>query len=930
MAELNKKQKVQQRARQALPPPQDKPRTRAETLRVYKRFRKIEEARLLMAHRAGGGGLEICEARSDVLDVALKHLWGELTTTELQTPPAKLPVSLIATGGYGRRQMNPFSDVDLMFLVSDNIGKDLEQVCKLISAFITFLWDIGFCVGDSSTRSVDEAMRSANQDNQVKTALIEARAIAGNDAPFTEFKQRFDKECMDGHAKDFLRMRQQDLTDRHNKHENTPFVQEPNIKNGCGGLRDHQNAIWTTYAKHGTVKLRDLIKKDLLTLNALRDMERAYDFLLRVRTEMHYAEKREQDVLTLRLQGIVATNLGYRHKKILVRIEEFMRDYYRHTSNLLHRTSELMDRYHLQSIETEKPGIVDRLLRRRAPKTERFDGFYSKNERIYAEHDNIFKEDPPRLIRLFVHTQQRHLRLSPELFNLVQKSYGLINITLRYNKAARESFEGIISQKGDVGRTLRQMHRVGVLGRYMPEFGALTCLVQHEFFHRYTADEHTLRTIDKLDALAGQPQKGYELYQKLFHELQEPFILYLALLLHDSGRALNTATHSDASATLALRVSRRFQIKGSRLRLLMFLVDHHLTLYRTATSKNIEDPKVIAEFADIVRSKQNLDALVVMTLVDSQGTSDQSWNNWKESLILQLYRATVRYLNDPSDFLRSATAPLKELGSAIRRKLDSDYEHEIAAHVRHMPRSYFNFRDAETIAKHIEWFRDFFKKALEEPVNQSILPTLIWDDKPEQGISELTVICWDRHLLLGRVTGALSAMNINILGADFYRRSDDCVIDIFRVTRSDFTPVTNDRVKARVKNLVEESFTNEVIDFSSAIVEHRRRNRNFEEVAAEVPQRVMVNNTLSPEYTIIELQALDRIGLLHDVFMAIGRLGLNVCHARISTEKGVAIDSIYLQNKREQKIEAPEMLEKLNDSLHEAVFSTVTLNEAVL
>ncbi|TLD69240.1 [protein-PII] uridylyltransferase [Phragmitibacter flavus] len=923
MADLNKKQKLQQRAKQTLPPAPDKPRSRAETLRTYKRFRKIEEARLLMAHRAGGGGLEITEARADIYDVALKHLWSEVARTEAKTSSSKLPVSIVATGGYGRRQMNPFSDVDLMFLVPDKIGSALESTCKLISTFITLLWDIGFKVGDSSTRSVSEAFRAANQDNQVKTALIEGRHIAGNETAFTEFKLRFDATCMDGHETEFLRMRQRDLADRHSKHENTPFVQEPNIKNGCGGLRDHQNAIWTTYAKHRTVRLRDLIKKDLLSLNALRDMERAYDFLLRVRNEMHYVEKREQDTLTLRLQGVVATNLGYRHKKILIRIEEFMRDYYQHTTNLLHRTAELMDRYHLQAIETEKPSLVQRLLKGRAPKTEKFDGFISKHERIYAEHDNIFTEDPPRLIRLFVHTQQRHLRLSPELHNLVQKNFHLINISFRYNKAARESFEAILNQKGDVARTLRQMHRVGVLGRYMPEFGALTCLVQHEFFHRYTADEHTLRTIDKLDELAGTPQPGLGLYQRLFHDLQEPYILYLALLLHDSGRAHNTATHSDASATLAHRVARRFQIKGARLRLLMFLVDHHLTLYRTATSKNIEDPKVIAEFADIIRSKQNLDALVVMTLVDSQGTSDKGWNSWKESLILHLYRTTVAYLNDPSDFLRSATAPLRELGSDIRKKLDTTFEHEIAAHVRHMPRSYFNFRDADTIAVHIKQLRDFFRKVHEDPAPQSLLPILHWDDRPEQGISELTVLCWDRHLLLARVSGALSAMNINILGADLYRRSDDCVIDIFRVARNDFTPVTNDRVKARVKNLIEGAFKEEDIDFSSAITEHRRRNKGFEEVAAEVPQRVLINNNLSNEYTVIELQALDRIGLLHDVFMAIGRLGLSVCHARISTEKGVAIDSIYLQDKAEQKIHDPDVLEQLKNDVRSAVFVPV-------
>jgi len=913
--------KLAARAREELTLTPGKPHTKAEIVRVYKRFRKVEEARLRIVHRGGGSGVQVCEMRSDVLDVVLEHLWAEIMSADESAGARALAVSLVATGGYGRRQMNPGSDVDVLFLLPGNGAQVPAPMTPLVSTFLTLLWDIGFKVGDSSTRTVGENMKQANADNQVKTALIEARLVAGAQEPFTEFKNRFDKECMDGKETEFLLMRQKDITDRHAKHENTPSVQEPNVKNGCGGLRDYHNALWMTYAKHRTIDLEEIVKKGIFPASSLKDMQKAYDFILRVRTEMHYIEKREHDLLTLRLQGVVATNLNYRQKKILNRIETFMREYYRHSSNLLHRSNELMDRYHLQAVEEEKPGLVARLLRNRVPKTEKFDGFISKNERIYAEHENIFAEDPPRLMRLFIHTQQRHLRLSPELFHLVQKSYGLINQTFRYNKFVRESFEAILSQKGDVSRVLRQMHRVGFLGRYMPEFGALDCLVQHEFFHRYTADEHTLRTIDKLDELAGAPQPGLEFYQKLFREMQEPGILYMALLLHDSGRALNTSTHSDASADLANRVCRRLQIKGARRRILMFLVDHHLSLYRTSSTKNIDDPAVVAEFATIVRNKQYLDALTVMTCADSKGTSEKSWNSWKESLLLHLYRNTVRYLNDPSDFIRSITAPLEELQVEVRKKLDASYEREIEAHFTHMPRSYFNFREADDIAFHIRSFRGFFQKLLSEDMKEGMQPVLTWVDHPEQGCSELIVVCWDRHLLLARVAGALAAMNINILSADLYQRSDDVVLDVFRVSRVDFTPVTNERTKSRVKNLIDEAFQTEHFDFSEAIASHRRPVKGLEEVEAEVPQRVHINNDISPEYTVIELQALDRIGLLHDVFLTIGNLGLNICHARINTEKGVALDAIYVQDNADRKVADKDVLSALRENLDKSVFA---------
>lgn len=874
-----------------------------------------------MLHRAGGSGVEVCEKRAGMVDLALMHLWEYLTGREEYALSGKIKLSLVATGGYGREQMNPCSDVDMLFLLSGKGVHVPAVVGALVTQFLTMLWDVGFKVGDSSTRSVGDTITQANADNQVKTALIEARLVAGDELPFADLKKRFDRECMNGRESEFLRMRQADLRERHAKHENTPFVQEPNVKTGCGGLRDYHNLLWTAYAKQRTTRLRDLIKPGLLTPTSLRELTQAHEFLLRTRTEMHLIEKREHDLLTLRLQGTVATNLGYRQKRILERIEAFMRDYYTHTRNILQRGNELMDRFHLDTLEQEQRGVRGFLARRRAAKQEKFDGFISRNERLYAENDHIFKDDPPRLMRIFMHTQQRHLRFSPELYRLVQKSYGLINQTFRYSKAVRESFEAILSCKGDVARVLRQMHRVDFIGRYLPEFGALTCLVQHEFFHRYTADEHTLRTIDKLDDLAGAPREGMEFYQKLFREMQEPGLLYLALLLHDSGRAANTLTHSDESANLASRVCRRLQIKGERRRLLMFLVDHHLTLFKFATTKNLDDPQVVEEFARIVRNQTFLDALMVMSCADSQGTSDHSWTNWKESLLRQLYSNARRYLDDPTDFTRSMTAPLEVLQTEVMAILGEGYEKETLAHFTHMPRGYFNFRDAATVARHLRLFRQFFRKLVEDDDNTGLLPTLEWDERPEQGCSVLNVVCWDRHLLLARIAGALAANNINILSADLFQRTDDVVLDIFRVCTPHFTPVTNERTKARVQSMIEQAFQTTHFDFSEAIAENRRTNKSLEDVASELPQRIHFNNEISPNHTVLELQAVDRIGLLHDVFMAVGHLGVSVCHARINTEKGVAFDALYLQDKAEKKITDRDLLLKLREDVDRAVFS---------
>ncbi|TDU70957.1 UTP--GlnB (protein PII) uridylyltransferase GlnD [Prosthecobacter fusiformis] len=899
------------------------PRGRTETLKLCKRFLRLKEQRIKQRHRAGGGGVEICRMRSDVMDYIVRLIWQECIASLDPAVRNKLNISVVAHGGYGRQVMSPGSDVDLTFMLPGNSSNVSTEVAKLIGDYLLFFYDMKLKVGHG-TRSVGDCLKLSNESMETKTALMEARFLCGHEEAIKEFRSRFDKECMEGREAEFLKLRQQDLASRHGKYGGTNCVQEPNVKNGCGGLRDYQNLIWMTYAKLGTLNPQDLVKNEMLTPAGWREIQQAYDFILRTRNEMHYTEKRASDILTLRLQGFVASNLGYRHKRILRRIEAFMREYYTATRDILQRSSEVMDRFHLQSLEDEstRKGLLSFMVRRKTAlnRAEKFDGFIAKNERLFAEDKSIFKTDPARLMRVFLHTQQRHLRLSPELFQIMQESFRLVNVSYRYNKGVRETFEAILSRKGDVARVMRQMHRLGFLGRYMPEFGALTCLVQHEFFHRYTADEHTLRTLDMLDELSGPPKAGLSLYQSLFHELQQPFILYLALLLHDAGRAANAKAHDAESTLMADAVSRRLQIKGERRKLLLFLVDNHLLMYRTATTTNLDDPKVIGEFASIVRTKEYLDTLLVMTYADSKGTSEASWSGYKEASIRQLYHNTLQFMDAPADFMRRAAVPLDEIRTGVTKELGGEYDLEISAHFQYMPRSYFNFREPSQIAGHIRQFRQFFTQLMQEEAEAGLLPVMTWTDHVEQGYSELTVTCWDRHQLLARISGALSAESINILSADLYQRGDNVVLDMFRVCNTNFAAVTSKTSRQRVEASVRQAFLAQKFDFGPAIAKSRKAIPGYDEVMSEIPQRVLINNELSPDQTIIELQVVDRLGLLYDIFMAIGKLGHNITHARIGTEKGVAIDSIYVQDENGRKLSERAVLDALQQKIEEAVF----------
>ncbi len=899
------KPKVLTRAEQTLPVDRRKAKSRTELIALFKRFYKLGNYRIKMIHRAGAGGAEVASRRAELLDIVLRNLVDGIFNPEGKVPAsAQFPFTLVAVGGYGRGTLNPGSDVDLLFLCPGNTSSLNQATVDMIGEILMMLYDVGFKVGHA-TRSIKECIRLANTDNPTKTAMLDTRLILGDEKLYKALIERFQKECIQGKEAEYLEVRRRDFLARHQKHGKTVYLQEPHIKEGCGGLRDYQNILWVTRVKFGYHSLEDLVENRMLSRSAYRAMIKAYDFLMRVRNELHWSERPCTDQLTLRLQGVVATNLGYPQRSMLRRIEVFMRDYYRHTRALYMHSTSLMQAFRLLQEEERSQGIVS-FLARRSGAAEHFDGFFSRQGLIFPEHTEIFEQDPGRLMRLFRHTQQRNLRLSPALRKLVKKSRNLVNKTFRYSKANRVVFLEILGARGDVGRTLRQMHRVGFLGKYVPEFGALDCLVQHEFFHRFTADEHTLRCIETLDSLTDDSDPRYAVYTKLFHELGDASMMYLALLLHDTGRAENVRYHTDASTDLAQRVGRRLLLSGAQRKLLLFLVDNHLTLWRTATSKNLEDAETIAEFASVMQSRSNMEALLLFTHVDSRGTNEDSWTAWKEMLMLQLYRSTCDYMEHTGIFRRSLDEARNELRADVSPRFDSSREAEIELHFTQMPERYFQFGDADTVARHIELFRRFIEHTASTTGLESLHPVIEWISNPASGYTQLEICCWDRSHLLAKIAGALASEEINILSADLFTRGDNLVLDIFRICTTNFEPVRSASVQKRVEALLNQ-LLDDSVDWTSLGNRFAAANTGDDELIRTFPSRVFVSNDLNSRYSVLEVQTLDRLGLLYDLFRVLGSRSIEVSVARVLTEKGAAIDTFYLTDREGRKIQTSEL-----------------------
>ena len=886
-----------------------------ERLEVYKRYLKNENSRIRRIHDQGAGGCEIAALRSGIIDTLLRSLF-QTASSQTPTPPA---LSLMANGGYGRGLLNPSSDIDLLFLLPQPSHRLGQNERNLVESILYPLFDLGFKVGHAS-RSVNECLTEARRDPITRTSLFDHRLLCGNDDLSKEFSQRFRQECIIKDRLRFFEERKSDIETRYHKFSSTVFLQEPNLKESPGCMRDFHNLIWISDALFNTRDLDELQRLGILSVNACAELKEGFDFLHRVRNCLHYHTGKATDILTLRFQGIITEEFHYRHKTKLRRIEALMRDYYLHARDIHQHTASVFEIAEIETPVLRPFRLPFRIPFLRGSAAKKFDGFIAENGLLSATSEGVFSQEPERLLRLFLHCQKHHLRPSPALRKLIKANWHRIDRRFNYNQENRQTFRTILEQKGQVARILRLMHRCGVLGRYLPEFGALECLVQHEFFHRYTADEHTLQCVDQLDALMESDDPAVARYRHILIDIEDPYALYLAVLLHDSGRAENVREHIDGSQILANKVCRRLQISHGRRQLIMFLVDHHLTLWRFATKRNIDDPDVVAEFSDLMKNRRFLDALLLFTYADSKGTSEEAWGSWKESLLVQLYRSARAVLERGYEtYDAEFREKLENLREKVSRDLHERYADIINEHFGRMPKRYFRYRDARSVGTHIRAIWQYLDRRKRRP-NTPFEAAVQWLEYSEQGYTELTVVTEDRNLLLEKICCALAAHEINILSADIYTRPDGVALDVFRVSTGDMEAVANTYRQVSVVVTLYELNHEEDYEPGAYLKVKENFLRDSNDDAIPFPVRAYIDNDSDPRFTVIEIQAIDRIALLHNLLHTINRHGLDTIHARIATEKGAALDTFYVQTTNNQsKLSEPDRIMELQKALQEVI-----------
>ena len=876
-------------------------------LSACKTFLRLESAMIRMRHDAGESGLPVASARSAMIDVMLSHLFDyAIASYERLNGKLPAPVSLLALGGYGRCELSPHSDIDIMFLFPSKVK---EAVIKPLQAHLTndilyILWDCGLKVGHS-TRTIDEVFIEARKDIQNKTALLEARLVAGSATLFEGFVQSYRAYYTIEDPKGYIDARLEDQRSRRAKHGDSVFLQEPDIKNGVGGMRDYQNVIWMARVKLGISELKDLADQQYLRQNELRDFRRAYEFLHRVRNELHLQKKRPTDVLDLEAQPRIALGLGYANSNMLGRVEQFMRDYYRAAQTIYRISRTVESRLALTVEKTSRfQSFRDLVRSRRYERVKHLDGFVLRNQELSAETPNVFRDDRARMIRVFRHCQSLDAQMDPALQALIRESLPLITRKVSESVDTNTSFKSILAESGNVYPTLALMHELGVLGRFIPEFDGLTCLVQHEYYHRYTADIHTLNAIRELDRIFTEAEPITLKYRAALHETAEPTLLYLILLLHDIGKARGIQGHAESGVVISLPILKRLGVSPESSELVTFVIKNHLIMARFWQKRDVDDPNTAAAFAELVPDTDKLSHLYVHTFCDARGTAEGLWNGYKDALHTSLYAATLDHLvHGPTLVTRNSERLQMTFQKLVSQKLGDLSEDEIAAHFNLLPERYFIHTDEAEITLHLRMVNRLLKSISEANSMGSLRPVIEWNDDLNRSLTVVNIVTWDRAGLFYKLAGAFSVAGLSILGAKVISRADHIAIDTFYVVEPNRGIVQSAKAQEIFARTVEEALVSNKDLYPDIVAQARKLPvpRYTTVTKGDIhhgsfPPTVEVYHELSMQRTIVEVQARDQIGLLFRLAKTISDHGYDITFARIGTERGIAIDTFYIDN----------------------------------
>ncbi len=849
-------------------------------------------------HDEGAGGLAVVAAYTDAIDRLCRFLYANALEHFLaRNPRINHRCTVVALGGYGRGELNPQSDIDLLFLYPWKVNPFVETVAEVM---LFALWDAGLQVGHA-VRNVRECARLAARDMKVKTAILDGRYLCGDERVYAEFEASMLEEVWSLNQTPFFKEKLAENLQRHARYGDSVYLLQPQLKEGQGGLRDLHTALWMAKVKFKVRTFRQLVALGVVSEADVDALERALDFLWRLRNAMHLATGAHQDQLTFELQERLAPEFGFPPGR--AGVEAFMRTYFGHATTV-HRLSEAVIARCVAPAEPYRgtPPPV-RVIR---------DGLRIQGRTLSVAGRGAFERDPTLLVHVFAEAQRHGVTLSPPTRDLIRECAGLL-APLHGTRAVAEAFLAILRSRGHVYETLVEMHKLGVLKALVPEFAHLECLIAHDPFHIYTVDHHSLMGVRELERLrSGEFRRELPHLTQLMKEVAEPELLFLGMLFHDVGKG-HGHDHDSRGARMARAITARLGLNEDQQAACEFLVRHHLLMSHLAQRRDVHDDQLVSDFCRTVGSIENLQRLYLLTYADMRAVGPKVWNAWRDSLLAELYRRAWEFFETGVFEAEDRGARAARIRERLRAGALAADRAAVEGLLASMPDSYVLATPEELIGGHAALRRRFLER---EAAGEHPALALQLAHFPEREYSELAVCTRDRPGLFAMLSGVLAAHGLNILAARIATGADGVALDAFRISHLDADLSLDDSRWERVERtlrrvLAGEVEVEELVRRAQRPLLTRRRRR--------VATTVEIDNRVSRECTVLDVTTADRVGLLFTITNCLYHLWLEIRLAKITTMVDHVLDVFYVTDNEGRKIEDPARLEQIRVELTRAL-----------
>jgi [protein-PII] uridylyltransferase len=842
-------------------------------------------------------GSEAAAAYAFLTDQILRLTYDFVTERlhPLANPTTSERLLLMAVGGYGRGEMALHSDVDIAFVTPWKATGWTETVIETI---LYLLWDLGLAVGHS-TRTVDEVIRVSGSDHTVRTAILEARYLWGDEALHDQVAARFWKEVVAGNVAGFVKEKLDERDARHRRMGDSRYVVEPNIKEGKGGLRDLHALFWIGKYAYRLRSVADLVEAGLFSPAELRQFQRAERFLWAVRCHLHIAAGRAEERLTFDYQREIAARMNYADRPGKSPVERFMRHYFLHAKTVGDLTGVFLA--HLDEKFARRGRRMGFPAFRRRP--GKLEGFMLDRGRLALPDEAFLAEDPVRLIRMFALADRYGLEIHPLAMRAASRNAKAIDARVRADPEANSLFLDVLTSKRDPETVLRWMNEAGIFGRFIPDFGRVVAQMQFDMYHHYTVDEHSIRAIGLLSRIEkGELRDEHKLSTALFQLIASRRTLYAAVLLHDIAKGRG-GDHSELGAEVALALCPRLGLTAAETETVAWLVRWHLLMSATAFKRDLADPKTIQDFVERVKSLERLRLLFLLTVVDIRAVGPGTWNSWKSQLLRELFDAGEEMLR-----LGHKQKGRKERIAATQTELAARLSWEESRFARlawRLPDSYWLAEPVDVIERNAS----FLDAADRRAEGAGAVEALV---QAERGATLVSVYAKDRPGLFYRIAGAISLAGGNIIDARIHTTDDGMALDNFLVQDLAGAPFADPDQLKRLKAAVAQALEGHEpsADRLAARALPLRRAEAF-----RIQPAAFVDNKASNRYTVIEVNARDRAALLFELARAIYVSRALVHSAHIATYGERAVDVFYLTDLTGAKIESPARLKALQARL---------------